>query len=163
MRSPALPPHGEAPPDGPRVSPLPQDSVYIFQEGALPPYRQMFYQLCDLNVEEYVLEGCEARVGPWEGVRAANLLGHRDPSQQPRCCLESPLSGSPWATPQCPRQGAGLATNVLPPLPTCGLMMWLPVLQNQLEPQKPSIWLLIVMLRNRGGAPGAAAGPVNPA
>jgi hypothetical protein len=31
-----------------------QDSVYIFREGALPPYRQMFYQLCDLNVEEYV-------------------------------------------------------------------------------------------------------------
>ncbi|KAK2506977.1 hypothetical protein MC885_017875 [Smutsia gigantea] len=29
-----------------------KDSVYIFQEGALPPYRQMFYQLCDLNVDE---------------------------------------------------------------------------------------------------------------
>uniref|UniRef100_A0A8D0HJE2 General transcription factor 3C polypeptide 5 n=1 Tax=Sphenodon punctatus TaxID=8508 RepID=A0A8D0HJE2_SPHPU len=28
-----------------------KDSVYIFREGALPPYRQMFYQLCDLNVE----------------------------------------------------------------------------------------------------------------
>ncbi|XP_019396405.1 PREDICTED: general transcription factor 3C polypeptide 5 [Crocodylus porosus] len=28
-----------------------KDSMYIFQEGALPPYRQMFYQLCDLNVE----------------------------------------------------------------------------------------------------------------
>ncbi|XP_004375849.1 general transcription factor 3C polypeptide 5 [Trichechus manatus latirostris] len=29
-----------------------KDSVYIFREGALPPYRQMFYQFCDLNVEE---------------------------------------------------------------------------------------------------------------
>ncbi|KAM7092316.1 general transcription factor 3C polypeptide 5 [Molossus nigricans] len=29
-----------------------KDSVYIFREGALPPYRQMFYQLCDLNVQE---------------------------------------------------------------------------------------------------------------
>ncbi|XP_055988838.1 general transcription factor 3C polypeptide 5 [Sorex fumeus] len=29
-----------------------KDSVYIFRDGALPPYRQMFYQLCDLNVEE---------------------------------------------------------------------------------------------------------------
>nr|XP_012313334.1 general transcription factor 3C polypeptide 5 [Aotus nancymaae] len=29
-----------------------KDSIYIFREGALPPYRQMFYQLCDLNVEE---------------------------------------------------------------------------------------------------------------
>uniref|UniRef100_A0A8C9A4I1 Ral transcription factor IIIC subunit 5 n=1 Tax=Prolemur simus TaxID=1328070 RepID=A0A8C9A4I1_PROSS len=29
-----------------------KDSVYIFREGGLPPYRQMFYQLCDLNVEE---------------------------------------------------------------------------------------------------------------
>lgn len=29
-----------------------QDSVYIFRDGALPPYRQMFYQLCDLNVDE---------------------------------------------------------------------------------------------------------------
>ncbi|XP_008935657.1 PREDICTED: general transcription factor 3C polypeptide 5, partial [Merops nubicus] len=28
-----------------------KESVYIFREGALPPYRQMFYQLCDLNVE----------------------------------------------------------------------------------------------------------------
>ncbi|KAL2298101.1 hypothetical protein Nmel_017063, partial [Mimus melanotis] len=28
-----------------------EESVYIFREGALPPYRQMFYQLCDLNVE----------------------------------------------------------------------------------------------------------------
>ncbi|XP_019276219.2 general transcription factor 3C polypeptide 5 isoform X2 [Panthera pardus] len=33
-----------------------KDSVYVFREGALPPYRQMFYQLCDLNVEEYVTE-----------------------------------------------------------------------------------------------------------
>ncbi|KAJ6651611.1 hypothetical protein lerEdw1_020791 [Lerista edwardsae] len=30
---------------------LRKDSVYIFREGSLPPYRQMFYQLCDLNVE----------------------------------------------------------------------------------------------------------------
>ncbi|XP_053414968.1 general transcription factor 3C polypeptide 5 isoform X1 [Nycticebus coucang] len=29
-----------------------KDTVYIFREGGLPPYRQMFYQLCDLNVEE---------------------------------------------------------------------------------------------------------------
>ncbi|XP_016148417.1 general transcription factor 3C polypeptide 5 isoform X3 [Sinocyclocheilus grahami] len=29
-----------------------KDSVYIFQEGMLPPYRQMFYQLCDLDVEK---------------------------------------------------------------------------------------------------------------
>nr|XP_033817489.1 general transcription factor 3C polypeptide 5 isoform X2 [Geotrypetes seraphini] len=28
-----------------------KDSIYIFREWALPPYRQMFYQLCDLNVE----------------------------------------------------------------------------------------------------------------
>ncbi|XP_077333680.1 general transcription factor 3C polypeptide 5 [Lithobates pipiens] len=28
-----------------------KDSVYIFQEGSLPPYRQMFYQLCDIHVE----------------------------------------------------------------------------------------------------------------
>lgn len=30
----------------------------------MPPYRQMFYQLCDLNVEEYVVRGPDtARVG----------------------------------------------------------------------------------------------------
>ncbi|XP_045702330.1 general transcription factor 3C polypeptide 5 isoform X1 [Phyllostomus hastatus] len=29
-----------------------KDSVYIFRENALPPYRQMFYQLCDLDVGE---------------------------------------------------------------------------------------------------------------
>uniref|UniRef100_A0A480YUL9 General transcription factor 3C polypeptide 5 n=1 Tax=Sus scrofa TaxID=9823 RepID=A0A480YUL9_PIG len=34
-----------------------KDSIYIFREGALPPYRQMFYQLCDLNVDEYAAEG----------------------------------------------------------------------------------------------------------
>ncbi|XP_077140789.1 general transcription factor 3C polypeptide 5 [Ranitomeya variabilis] len=28
-----------------------KESVYIFREGNLPPYRQMFYQLCDLNVD----------------------------------------------------------------------------------------------------------------
>ncbi|XP_053328382.1 general transcription factor 3C polypeptide 5 [Spea bombifrons] len=28
-----------------------KDSVYIFREGNLPPYRQMFYQLCDLQVD----------------------------------------------------------------------------------------------------------------
>lgn len=45
-----------APTHLPALSP-PQDSVYVFREGALPPYRQMFYQLCDLNVEEYVCGG----------------------------------------------------------------------------------------------------------
>ncbi|XP_036443957.1 general transcription factor 3C polypeptide 5 [Colossoma macropomum] len=29
-----------------------KDSAYIFREGMLPPYRQMFYQLCDLDVEK---------------------------------------------------------------------------------------------------------------
>ncbi|KAM7369279.1 hypothetical protein PAMP_013560 [Pampus punctatissimus] len=28
-----------------------KDSSYIFREGMLPPHRQMFYQLCDLDVE----------------------------------------------------------------------------------------------------------------
>lgn len=42
---------------------FPQDSVYIFREGALPPYRQMFYQLCDLNVDEYVRGGPRRRGG----------------------------------------------------------------------------------------------------
>ncbi|XP_048021438.1 general transcription factor 3C polypeptide 5-like [Megalobrama amblycephala] len=29
-----------------------KDSVYIFRDGMLPPYQQMFYQLCDLDVEK---------------------------------------------------------------------------------------------------------------
>uniref|UniRef100_A0A3B4GQC0 General transcription factor IIIC subunit 5 n=1 Tax=Pundamilia nyererei TaxID=303518 RepID=A0A3B4GQC0_9CICH len=29
----------------------PQESSYIFREGMLPPHRQMFYQVCDLDVE----------------------------------------------------------------------------------------------------------------
>lgn len=29
-----------------------KESIYIFREGMLPPYRQMFYQLCDLDVEK---------------------------------------------------------------------------------------------------------------
>ncbi|XP_069093233.1 general transcription factor 3C polypeptide 5 [Pleurodeles waltl] len=28
-----------------------KDSAFIFREGMLPPYRQMFYQLCDLDVD----------------------------------------------------------------------------------------------------------------
>uniref|UniRef100_A0A8C5R391 General transcription factor 3C polypeptide 5 n=1 Tax=Leptobrachium leishanense TaxID=445787 RepID=A0A8C5R391_9ANUR len=28
-----------------------KESVYVFQEETLPPYRQMFYQLCDLQVD----------------------------------------------------------------------------------------------------------------
>ncbi|MBN3297607.1 TF3C5 factor, partial [Amia calva] len=28
-----------------------KESAYVFREGTLPPYRQMFYQLCDLEVE----------------------------------------------------------------------------------------------------------------
>uniref|UniRef100_A0A3B5LRX7 General transcription factor IIIC, polypeptide 5 n=1 Tax=Xiphophorus couchianus TaxID=32473 RepID=A0A3B5LRX7_9TELE len=30
---------------------LVQDSAYIFRDGLLPPHRQMFYQLCDLDVD----------------------------------------------------------------------------------------------------------------
>lgn len=56
--SPAPPAPGDAPSDLAVSALLCQDSVYIFREGALPPYRQMFYQFCDLNVDEYV------RVGP---------------------------------------------------------------------------------------------------
>lgn len=55
--SPTLLAAGRAPTDSACVLVLPQDSIYIFREGALPPYRQMFYQLCDLNVEEYVWRG----------------------------------------------------------------------------------------------------------
>lgn len=34
------------------VSP-PQESHYIFRDGLLPPHRQMFYQLCDLEVDRF--------------------------------------------------------------------------------------------------------------
>ncbi|KAG8545662.1 hypothetical protein GDO81_020526 [Engystomops pustulosus] len=37
----------KAPPNKYRL----KESVYIFREGNLPPYRQMFYQLCDINVD----------------------------------------------------------------------------------------------------------------
>lgn len=70
-------PQGKAPTDSPHVPRFPQDSVYIFREGALPPYRQMFYQLCDLNVDEYVREGLRRRGGPWDG--GSVLRNHRGP------------------------------------------------------------------------------------
>ncbi|XP_018588457.1 general transcription factor 3C polypeptide 5 [Scleropages formosus] len=44
---------GSAPP-GRKPAPLRyklKESAYIFRDGTLPPYRQMFYQLCDLDVE----------------------------------------------------------------------------------------------------------------
>lgn len=53
----------------------PQDSVYIFREGALPPYRQMFYQLCDLNVQEYVRERPRSRHGAGTGSGLRNCRG----------------------------------------------------------------------------------------
>ncbi|MEQ2170134.1 hypothetical protein GOODEAATRI_032211 [Goodea atripinnis] len=47
-------------PEGPGTSrdPAPishqlKESAYIFREGMLPPHRQMFYQLCDLDVDRY--------------------------------------------------------------------------------------------------------------
>lgn len=33
-----------------------KESSYIFRDGMLPPHRQMFYQLCDLDEERYVME-----------------------------------------------------------------------------------------------------------
>ncbi|KAJ3605882.1 hypothetical protein NHX12_027925 [Muraenolepis orangiensis] len=46
------------PEEGPSTSRLPmpvrhqlKESLYIFREGMLPPHRQMFYQLCDLQVD----------------------------------------------------------------------------------------------------------------
>ncbi|KAK2818911.1 hypothetical protein Q5P01_024472 [Channa striata] len=38
-----------------------KESSYIFREGMLPPHRQMFYQLCDLDVEsiQQVISGSE--------------------------------------------------------------------------------------------------------
>uniref|UniRef100_A0A3Q3X0S4 Uncharacterized protein n=1 Tax=Mola mola TaxID=94237 RepID=A0A3Q3X0S4_MOLML len=40
----------------------PQESSYIFREGTLPPHRQMFYQLCDLDVERYITNIGEEQV-----------------------------------------------------------------------------------------------------
>ncbi|KAM6984836.1 general transcription factor 3C polypeptide 5 [Aplochiton taeniatus] len=46
----------ELPPDGTSEKSVPikyqlKESSYIFREGMLPPHRQMFYQLCDIEVE----------------------------------------------------------------------------------------------------------------
>lgn len=95
----------------PRVSPLPQDSVYIFREGALPPYRQMFYQLCDLNVEEYVLEGREAGWGRGKG--SGGEPAGTQSSLRRLIPISRPLSdsGAAWRAPVRSRgawQGAGL-------------------------------------------------------
>ena len=40
-------------PPSPSLLPLLQESSYVFRDGMLPPHRQMFYQLCDLDVERY--------------------------------------------------------------------------------------------------------------
>ncbi|GAA6099507.1 general transcription factor 3C polypeptide 5 isoform X1 [Tachysurus ichikawai] len=59
-----------------------KDSVYIYREGMLPPYRQMFYQLCDLDVEKIksiihkndgIEEVCDERDG-WCLPRTADEL-----------------------------------------------------------------------------------------
>lgn len=93
--------------------------MYIFQEGALPPYRQMFYQFCDLNVEEYVPEGYRGgdrgtRVQSRETARncPASLPFHvplrgrlapgseccRPSSPGCRAAPSSGFLGPPWAT-----------------------------------------------------------------
>ncbi|KAK7813565.1 hypothetical protein U0070_000615 [Myodes glareolus] len=53
-----------------------KDSVYIFREGALPPYRQMFYQLCDLNVEETL---------PLDSARRLQKIVHRNDGTESVC------------------------------------------------------------------------------
>lgn len=100
----------------------------------MPPYRQMFYQLCDLNVEEYVLEGREAEawVGLWEGVGAANLPGHS--SLRRFIPISLPLSHSV--------SQAG-----------CGLVTWLSPSEPTRTPETSNL-----VVRYRGGRRGAAAG-----
>ncbi|XP_030623831.1 general transcription factor 3C polypeptide 5 [Chanos chanos] len=59
-----------------------KESAYIFREGMLPPYRQMFYQLCDLEVDRIKTiihrndgkeEECDERDG-WCPPRTADEL-----------------------------------------------------------------------------------------
>lgn len=104
MGSPA-PPSPGSPPDLPaRIGPPFQDSVYIFQEGALPPYRQMFYQFCDLNVEEYV------------------PAGHRGGDRRARAQSRKPqgpkgvLPFFPFTSAVAPRDGEPRASAAGPPL-----------------------------------------------
>lgn len=56
----------------------------------MPPYRQMFYQLCDLDVGECVHQGLRSPVGPRVGA------GLRDcpqtPSSLPGLCFSQPRS-----------------------------------------------------------------------
>lgn len=93
-------PAAEAAPTDCRVPVLPQDSIYIFREGALPPYRQMFYQLCDLNVDEYV-----------RGVGVSAPRHRRD-----RASPKPPAAGA------CLRGGAGPpGARVLQESPPCRL------------------------------------------
>lgn len=102
------------PPADCRAPVLPQDSIYIFREGALPPYRQMFYQLCDLNVDEYVRgggDGTETPPGPGlpqasrrgRPVSAGRLArrGARAPGESSVAALTAIGSGPcpPWAAP----------------------------------------------------------------
>lgn len=85
----------------------------------MPPYRQMFYQLCDLNVDEYVPRVAEPAGRPWAGGGPASLLAPQTPGAGsfPSAPPETPLSGSlgphlgvlgrvPSASFHCPRVGS---------------------------------------------------------
>lgn len=131
------------------VSPvLPQDSVYIFREGALPPYRQMFYQLCDLNVEEYV-RGWGAPPNPpstvslslGEKVARQGVSAPEESSALARAAVGSGLQRPPWAAP-LPKQPAVLRPThsavvardglllCSPPQPTGGFVTRFPITPN---------------------------------
>lgn len=69
---------------------LTQESSYIFREGMLPPHRQMFYQLCDLDVERCdVIHESRLTAGyGLLGLQPYNTVSHSDAS----VCVSSVLN-----------------------------------------------------------------------
>ena len=90
----------------------------------MPPYRQMFYQLCDLNVDEYVREGPrDAEVGTLglgdRGVACSSrparrglCPGSRGPGSTFQAAVRASARGWVFAF----HQSAGVEPRLLPPV-----------------------------------------------
>lgn len=150
----STPPGGCSHPPTSPSPPLSQDSIYIFREGALPPYRQMFYQLCDLNVDEYVREGPrDAEVGTL-GLGDRGVACSSRPARRGLC----PGSRGPGSTFQAAVRASarGWVFAFLRSCPCGGSRHGSPSPEpSRPESLKPLIWLFSVMLEKPGAAVGA--------
>ncbi|XP_071322717.1 general transcription factor 3C polypeptide 5 [Trachinotus anak] len=96
-----------------------KESSYIFREGMLPPHRQMFYQLCDLDVES-IKQMIEQNSGNEQGCNERDgwcVLGTKDKLRDIiSAMIKKVIRAQKPALPELPkrsrRKGAGLKPSM---------------------------------------------------